>query len=40
MLKEDTDWSIMYPSDFSLSNEKLTYKGENQLIKTECELQI
>lgn len=40
MLKEDTDWSIMYPSDFSLSNEKLNYKGNNMLLKTESELEI
>ena len=39
ILKEDTDWSIMYPSDFSLSGENLNYKGANMLLKTEFELQ-
>ena len=40
ILNEDTDWSIMYPNDFSLSGENLNYKGENKLIETETELNL
>ena len=32
VLKDTTDWSIMYPSDFGLDSEKLEYSGNNKLL--------
>jgi hypothetical protein len=40
ILKEDTDWSIMYPNDFSLSGENLNYKSDNKLIENEIKLNL
>ena len=35
VLKDETDWSIMYPCDFALDGEKLNYNGDNTLLPWE-----
>ena len=40
ILKKDTDWSILYPNDFSLSGENLNYEGENNLLENEIKLDL
>lgn len=38
ILDENTDWTILRPCDFSLSAEKLNYKGNNKLDYKEIKL--
>ena len=40
ILKEDSDWSILTPNDFSLSGENLDYNGDNKLKENETKLNI
>ena len=35
IIKSDTDWSILRPSDFSLDGERLSFINGNSLSKTE-----
>ena len=38
ILKEDTDWTILRPCDFSLSSENLTYLNNSYLDNTETRI--
>ena len=39
ILKEDTDWTILRPCDFSLSSENLTYLNNSYLDNTETRIE-